>query len=119
MEGKEPTAVTEPDFVEYRVGNTRRVIWHLPVVGFHGASCRIFRHGFHSWGDVAPFDNGPPHMDRAGCEGDKRLLKFDVCWDAAVCAVNAGGFFCALHGVREANGCRPVFWPDPLEFLRA
>jgi hypothetical protein len=28
-----------------------------------------------------------------GCEGGVRLLKFHVCWDAAVCAVSVGGFF--------------------------
>jgi hypothetical protein len=27
-----------------------------------------------------------------GCEGGAPLLKFLVCWDAAVCAVSAGGF---------------------------
>jgi hypothetical protein len=27
------------------------------------------------------------------CEGGVRLLKFHVCWDAAVCAVSADGFF--------------------------
>jgi hypothetical protein len=38
-----------------------------------------------------------------GCEGGERLLKFDVCWDAAVCAVSAGGFFSVWDGVRKAN----------------
>src|SRR5882672_10549899 len=27
-----------------------------------------------------------------GCEGGAPLLKFHVCWDAAVCAVSADGF---------------------------
>jgi len=52
-----------------------------------------------------------------GCEGGGRLLKFDVCWDAAVCAVSAGGFFSVWDGVRKrafemafvkTNGRRPV-----------
>jgi hypothetical protein len=43
-----------------------------------------------------------------GCEGGGRLLKFDVCWDAAVCAVSAGGFFSVWDGVRKTNGQRPV-----------
>jgi hypothetical protein len=38
-----------------------------------------------------------------GCEGGVRLLKFLVCWDAAVCAVNAGGFFYVWNGVRKTN----------------
>ena len=54
---------------------------------------------------------------RQSCEGDGRLLKFVVCWDAAVCAVSAGGFFsvwdCARKtdvrdGVRKASGWRSV-----------
>jgi hypothetical protein len=43
-----------------------------------------------------------------GCEGGGRLLKFDVCWDAAVCAVSAGGFFSVWDGVRKTNDRRPV-----------
>jgi len=43
-----------------------------------------------------------------GCEGGERLLKFDVCWDAAVCAVSAGGFFSVWDGVQKANRRRPV-----------
>src|SRR2546421_671151 len=43
-----------------------------------------------------------------GCEGGERLLKFVVCWDAAVCAVSAGGFFSVWEGVRKADRRRPV-----------
>ena len=65
---------------------------------------------------------------RGGCEGGERLLKFLVCWDAAVCAVSAGGFLSVWNGVRKTNvwysvrktnDWRLAFWPDPLEFLRA
>ena len=35
--------------------------------------------------------------------GGQRLLKFDVCWDAAVWAVSAGGFFSVWDGVRKTN----------------
>jgi hypothetical protein len=38
-----------------------------------------------------------------GCEGGGWLLKFCVCWDAAVCAISAGGFFSVWNGVRNAN----------------
>jgi hypothetical protein len=38
-----------------------------------------------------------------GCEGGHRLLKFDVCWDAALCAVSAGGFFSVWDGARKTN----------------
>ncbi len=63
----------------------------------------------------------------SGCEWAVPLLKFDVCWDTAVCAVSAGGFFCVLNGVRKANvsdgvrktnDWRPSYWPDPLELFR-
>ena len=63
-----------------------------------------------------------------GCEAGVRLLKFLVCWDAAVCAVSAGGFLSVWNGVRKTNvwngirktnDWRLAFWLDPLEFLRA
>src|SRR6266403_4181320 len=51
-----------------------------------------------------------------GCEGGAPLLKFLVCWDAAVCAVSAGGFlYVSMAFVRQAPR---LFWPAPLEFLR-
>src|SRR6266403_900533 len=53
-----------------------------------------------------------------GCEGGAPLLKFLVCWDAAVCAVSAGGFLYVWNDVRKTNDRRPAFWADPLEFLR-
>ena len=52
-----------------------------------------------------------------GCEGGVRLLKFDVCWDAAVCAVSAGGFFSVWNGVRETISDLS-YRPDPLELFR-
>src|SRR6476660_4965674 len=71
---------------------------------------------------------GRKELSGGGCEGDAPLLKFLVCWDAAVCAVSAGGFFlrlaCRSLGGRvdgrlkdERTGALP-FWPAPLEFLR-
>src|SRR5258708_17848082 len=48
-----------------------------------------------------------------GCEGDGWLLKFNVCWDAAVCAVSAGGFFSVWDDVRKANARRPVLSACP------
>jgi len=53
------------------------------------------------------------------CEGHGRLLRFSVCWDAAVCALCADGFFCVLLGVRKRTTDAPSFRPVPLEFLRA
>src|SRR5260370_5391570 len=54
----------------------------------------------------------------SGCERRVPLLKLHVCWDAAVCAVSAGGFFSVWDGARKtdvrdgvskASGWRPVF----------
>jgi hypothetical protein len=42
-------------------------------------------------------------MKGGGCEGDVWLLKFCVCWDAAVCAISVGGFFNVWDGVRKTN----------------
>ncbi len=36
--------------------------------------------------------NRPKQLRGGGCEGGAPLLKFIVYWDAAVCAVSAGGF---------------------------
>ena len=50
----------------------------------------------------------PRRQSGGGCSGGGRLLKFNVCWDAAVCAVSAGGFFSVWEGVRKADRRRPV-----------
>src|SRR6266403_2352062 len=50
-----------------------------------------------------------------GCEGGAPLLKFLVCWDAAVCAVSAGGFlYVSMAFVRQAPR---LFWPAPSSFF--
>ena len=67
-----------------------------------------------------------------GCERGAPLLKFLVCWDAAVCAVSAGGFLYVWRDVRKTGVVRrtfgmafvkrttgaPLFGLTPLEFLR-
>ena len=42
-----------------------------------------------------------------GCSGGGRLLKFNVCWDAAVCAVSAGGFFSVGMAFRMRTSADP------------
>jgi len=71
--------------------------WHA-VLGAPYAGC--------VWGfcfQTLSFDRLP-----SGCERGGRLLKFNVCWDPAVCAVSAGGFFSVWKAVRKGNGWRPV-----------
>jgi len=48
----------------------------------------------------------PRRQSGGGCSGGGRLLKFNVCWDAAVCAVSAGGFFSVGKAFRKRR--RPV-----------
>src|SRR5207249_2958430 len=47
-----------------------------------------------------------------GCEAHGRLLKFSVCWDAAVCAVSVGGFFSVWDRVCKRRSGDPSFRPD-------
>jgi dihydrolipoyl dehydrogenase len=54
---------------------------------------------------------------RRGCEGDGRLLKFSVCWDAAVCAVSAGGFFSVWDNVANEGPAPRLIGLTPLELF--
>src|SRR5439155_5002151 len=54
---------------------------------------------------------------RRGCEGDGRLLKFNVCRDAAVCAVSAGGFFSVWDDVRKRRSGDRLIGLTPLELF--
>jgi len=42
------------------------------------------------------------HQRARGCERGKRLLKFEIRWNAAVCAGGAGGFLPVWHLVFSA-----------------
>jgi len=49
--------------------------------------------------------------------GGERLLKLSVCWDAACCAVSAGGFLLRTCGVANLTIGAPSYRPCPLELF--
>ena len=55
----------------------------------------------------------PRRQSGGGCSGGGRLLKFNVCWDAAVCAVSADGFFSVGMAFRKRTSADPSYRPDP------